>query len=51
MLAISPELIINLGETGINLITVGDFPPEMSRRVKRQMSATFADTLSGAFYC
>jgi len=34
MLAISPELIINLGETGINLIRVGDLAPEMSIRVK-----------------
>ena len=56
MHAIPPELIINLGETGIKLVPVGDWTmaPEGSRRVevtglgdKRQITATVADTLSG----
>ena len=55
---IPPELIINLDETGIKLVPVGDWTmaPEGSRGVevaglgdKRQITATFADTLSGAF--
>ena len=56
--AIPPELIINLDETGIKLVPVRDWTmaPEGNRRVevvglgdKRQITVTFADTLSGAF--
>ena len=56
--AIPPELIINLDETGIKLVPVGEWSmaPQGSKRVevaglgdKRQLTATFADTLSGAF--
>ena len=56
MHAIPPELIINLDETGIKLVPVGDWTmaPEGSRIVevtglgdKRQITATVADTLSG----
>ena len=56
--AIPPELVINLDETGIELVPVGNWTmaPEGSKRVevaglgdKRQVTATFADTLSGEF--
>ena len=56
--SIPPKLFINLDETGIKLVPVGDWilAPEGGRRVevaglgdKRQITATFADTLSGAF--
>ena len=55
---IPPELVINLDETGLQLVPVGDWTmaPEGSRRVevaglgdKRQITATFAGTLSGEF--
>ena len=56
--AIPPELIIKLEETGIKLVPVENstMAPEGSRRVeiaglgdKRQITATFVITLSGAF--
>lgn len=55
---IPPELFINLDEAGMKLVSVGDWSmaPEGSKGVKvsglgdkRQTTATFADTLSGAF--
>lgn len=56
--SIPPELFIDLDETGIKLVPVGDWSiaPEGSKRVevaglgdRRQITATFADTLRGAF--
>ena len=55
---IPAELVMNLDQTGINLVPAGNWTtaPQGSRRValagvgnKRQVTATFACTLSGAF--